>query len=1129
MAIIPGSVRLGGFIAPTDTEDIYATQDEFWNRGGYRTVQTINGRDAITADRRKIGMLVNVLDDNGEQKFYTLINGLENTDWEIANLGNGGTAPGGTGDMEKSVYDTNDNGIVDLAENANKVNNLTVETAVPQNAVFTDTTYSIKDGELSEKNFTSAYKTKLDLINELAEENVQPDWNETDTNSDAYILNKPEIAESLWETDGNILSSKNGESIIALADTQFTINFNTADANGINGFARFYKNAVFLGYAGPVNISTYTSSGQNFAYGVNALQNITTARGSVAFGRGALQNISTSNQNTAIGTFAGQNLVNGDNNILIGNASGKTATDLSDCVAIGTSAGYLSGANNLAIGSFALCTNDENAAGGDHNVAIGSQSLIRLSDGDYNLGLGSNAGRYDKNGAEITTYNHCTYLGFSTKSKANGQSNEIVIGANAAGNGSNTATIGASTNLANYFVGSVFIKEQTAAYTNLNDYGQLYTKTDGKLYYVSDDGTEYDLTEVGESGISSPLTTKGDIFVYSSGDARLPVGTDGYVLTADSSEVSGLKWVEASSGGSSLWETDGSVLNFAGNESILNIPENGSITQNNLNLIKSKNDSIFSGVNSGRVLTTGGNNVGIGPQTFYSMTEGDYNVALGASAQYSLTTGIHNLGFGYHSLLNNITGGNNISIGNRTLSTLTDGSFNIAMGYWAGYLDKDSNSVSNATYGIFIGNNSKPLTNNGTSEVIIGANTTYGQGSHTTTIGDINNTSLFSNGNLFIKEAVSISAVSGYGQMIAKTDGKLYFQNDSGTEFDLTAAANSGSKWTKNGNILSPANSETFIQMPIYGGIKSNGTDLIKSGPTYSIYLNGAGNNSNTGAHNIFNGKGAGVSITSGERNIFLGSNSGNKTTTASNNVFVGTTSGYNNITGYHNIFMGYYSGLNNTSGFYNVFIGRDAGSSNTTGSYNIAIGLYSGKGTSDKDKNTFIGYQSGQNSNATANTFYGYRSGTLTTSGSNNVAVGSSSLYSNTTGANNTVLGPVSLYNLTEGNNNISIGSSSGRYYNTGGDFLTKANNSIFLGYNVRAGADNGTNEIVIGANAVGKGSNTVTIGHTDITSLFSNGTIQIRENTPQTTLAGYGQLYVKTDGCLYFKNDAGVETKLT
>ena len=49
----------------------------------------------------------------------------------------------GTGDMLKATYDTNDNGIVD---NAEKVNNHTVLTDVPANAVFTDTTYTAGTG-----------------------------------------------------------------------------------------------------------------------------------------------------------------------------------------------------------------------------------------------------------------------------------------------------------------------------------------------------------------------------------------------------------------------------------------------------------------------------------------------------------------------------------------------------------------------------------------------------------------------------------------------------------------------------------------------------------------------------------------------------------------------------------------------------------------------------------------------------------------------------------------------------------------------------------------------------------------------------------------------------------------------
>lgn len=49
------------------------------------------------------------------------------------------------------------------------------------------------------------------------------------------------------------------------------------------------------------------------------------------------------------------------------------------------------------------------------------------------------------------------------------------------------------------------------------------------------------------SGSASPLTTKGDLFTFSTVDARLPVGTNGQVLTADSGETTGIKWAAAAS------------------------------------------------------------------------------------------------------------------------------------------------------------------------------------------------------------------------------------------------------------------------------------------------------------------------------------------------------------------------------------------------------------------------------------------------------------------------------------------------------------------------------------------------------------------------------------------------------
>jgi hypothetical protein len=70
-------------------------------------------------------------------------------------------------------------------------------------------------------------------------------------------------------------------------------------------------------------------------------------------------------------------------------------------------------------------------------------------------------------------------------------------------------------------------------------------------------------------GISSPLVVKGDIWGFSTLDARIAVGADGQVLTADSTQTLGVSWVTPAAGGgggavSSVFGRTGSVAATAG-------------------------------------------------------------------------------------------------------------------------------------------------------------------------------------------------------------------------------------------------------------------------------------------------------------------------------------------------------------------------------------------------------------------------------------------------------------------------------------------------------------------------------------------------------------------------------------
>jgi hypothetical protein len=74
------------------------------------------------------------------------------------------------------------------------------------------------------------------------------------------------------------------------------------------------------------------------------------------------------------------------------------------------------------------------------------------------------------------------------------------------------------------------------------DAGSTATMTDGKVCRVF-------TWQAAGGTYTPPVTTKGDLFGYSTTPTRVPVGTDGQVLTADSTQALGLKWAAAPGGG----------------------------------------------------------------------------------------------------------------------------------------------------------------------------------------------------------------------------------------------------------------------------------------------------------------------------------------------------------------------------------------------------------------------------------------------------------------------------------------------------------------------------------------------------------------------------------------------------
>jgi hypothetical protein len=186
-------------------------------------------------------------------------------------------------------------------------------------------------------------------------------------------------------------------------------------------------------------------------------------------------------------------------------------------------------------------------------------------------------------------------------------------------------------------------------------------------------------------------------------------------------------------------------------------------------------------------------------------------------------------------------------------------------------------------------------------------------------------------------------------------------------------------------------------------------------------------------------------------------------------------------------------SGISNTSGGNNSFYGFNTGKSNTTGFFNSFFGINSGINNTSGINNSFFGSNSGRsNTTGGGNAFFGSNAGENNTTGSSNISFGNSAGRNNTTGVSNNSFGTTSGVNNISGSNNIFYGNNSGSFLSDGVTSNTNSNTSIFFGNSTKALADNQFNQIVIGDNAIGAGSNSVTLGSISITKTVLRGNVE-------------------------------------
>jgi hypothetical protein len=644
------------------------------------------------------------------------------------------------------------------------------------------------------------------------------------------------------------------------------------------------------------------------------------------------------------------------NGLTVGRGAGAVASN----TALGATAlnANTSGNYNVAVGSEALQRN----TAGSVNVALGAATIDYLTSGNNNTAVGGFAGRtYGPNGGATgnnTTMNNGILLGYDARPLASGGTDEVVIGMRAIGHGSNTVTLGNSSNTKTFLTGDLSLTGNITS--------GIWSATE---VAIAKGGTGATTASGARTNLGlGSLATKSTI---ANADVASGAAIDFSKLNITRADISGLGIQDGLTAGSGISLSSGTISvtglttsNLASNAAITNAQlANSSTTLGSTTMTLGGTVTSVTGLES--VTSTGFTGALTGnasTATKLAATKTINGVAFDGSANITIAADANTLTG--TTLASNVVTSSLTSVGT------------ITSGVWSGTAIAN-NKLANSTTTL----GSTTMTLGGTVTSVTGLTSLTA----TTVVGSLSGT--------------ATTATNIAGGVV----GSIPYQTAAGTTALLAGNTTSTVKYLASSGNGTNSTAPTWVTpsfVPYSGAtaaVDLGAYDLTVNSITVGRGNSGDGTNTALGASALQTNTG-GVSNT-GIGYYALKTTNGNGTT-GSYNVALGYSALSANTTGSFNVASGANTLASNTSGNKNSAFGNQSLNQNTTGGNNVGFGFSSLYSVTTASDNTAIGTLAGYGLTTGArNTLLGSYAGAY-------FSTGNTSADNNTTGLNSVLIG---------------------------------------------------------------------------------------------------------------------------